>query len=1753
MRRKYTKNKMKMKKVISLFLVIIMIINGFPNIYSGINAYGANWDTQKLTKPKTDSQGNFLIGTASELSWLANEVNNNKLITRNVLLTSDIDLSGNNWIPIGIGDTNYYQGTFNGNYHKISGMSINTSEFTSSQATDSVGLFGKLIGEEKSIIKNLTVEGTIIANGDFGFQYIGGIAGQLSGNIINCRSFVDISTSGDINTYLNSIGVSGENIDKIMRIGGIAGKGNNSNIINCYENGTLLTTCSNYVTGKIIGTGVDTALNNCIVLPYESQSDIGIDNCIGSGERYTEENCSLFEGNIIDKKYNADMAAVMNNGLLALKNTYGGNISIWGIEESGRLYLSGIEIDKDIQGLPLLWTGKEMEPVIAGGTIYITTPEELAYVSKKYLLGEGQSLEGSATKISIENDLDLAGALWTPIGSKSNPCGLEVVGNNHIIKNMVCIGNYNELGLFGTMQSEKGISDLVVSGVVSNTNVLTEAELSIGGILGYAKGNGLDDASFKINRCASYVDIYISANTSSKANIGGILGVSNNAAVSNSYYVGKTISGSNTNVYNIGGITGYIESGKVSCCYTNNSDIYGDNSTGLVEKCYAISNNGTGTAGVTSIDKVKMSSTEFAYNLNAQWEELFASNGTYPEFAYLLNSKPTRKVTLTTKDNITKDYYSNAQGIFGIDTSLVLVENEGDENFVNIESIDRDMILYQATCKATINGVGRYYTHPQVAYNQFIQEGNPITIKLIDDIIREVDFSKGGNITLDLNGFDIHTNGISIITTSVTVGNETSIVIKNDKSGDVSNIISDTDTAVKVTEGHNITLENVTVKSSKDGIYVEQGSLTLNNAKVSANKNAIIGKNTNIVINGGKYETINPLQSAGEEPAAVRFIGINGGKLEITNGDFISYNALTIIGTPEKVKLTGGTFYGVNNSYYSIDTIGGNGSTRLCDIVEDDYTCYDMVKATAINESEVSAYKNKFKVLVKMEYLSAGKDATITYGDSTTLTMNLTLVKGLADQITYSWYMDGEIIDESVVTTNISSNSYVLPKTLPIGHHTFYCVAQMGAKEVTNNLDGNTFINVIINPKDINKIRLSLISNKFIYDGYYKYPEISISNGDMEIIKDRDYSVEYLNNLGAGEGSVIVKGLGNYTGSKTLAFTIGKQQQTFEGKPEYVVKYETAPFILDTRITRGDGTKSYESSNELVAVVDSVTGQVKVVGAGEAQITVKAAATKNYSEASTVVNILVEKQSQIIQGTSKYNKIYGDEGFILDSKLVQGDGSLTFASSNTKVAQVNKITGKVTITGVGRTVITAAVSENDNYKQCNKSIVIYVSRSEQILRGSDSYIRTYGTSSFLLNTKLEKGDGELIYESSNSKVVLVDRLTGKVSIKGVGNAEITIKACESKNFESQTKIVKITIVKAYQNLAGTSVYNIRYGDGALMLDTILAKGDGEISYKSSNEEVAKVIDKKGTLSINGIGTTVITIDVAGNSNYYAASTTVTVNVSKGTPKINGTERYERIYGTASFVLDTKLIKGDGTISYKSSNSSAIEVDKSTGKIKINKIGAVTITAYVAETDKFLAANKKISIKIIPPMVTGLRVTENKNNSISLSWNGQKGITGYKIYSYNPNNKKYTLVKTISNYNTNKVTLKYLKSSTTYRYSIRAYKRNGTNVYASSYSSVVTTSTTPGTVSMSLLSHYKSITVKWKAIPGTGYEIQYSTRRDFSEGTTKTETLNVQSQTYETIRELVSGKKYYVRVRAIKKFNSTKINGKWSQVKSIKVK
>lgn len=170
-------------RVLAILLSLCLLVGLFPTVAL---AADDTWSDAVTGKPEgyaEDEEGNVTISSAEGLAWFAKQVNEGSSFARKrVSLEEDVNLSDYEWVPIGTQE-NPFDGTFDGNLKKISGIKITLSE-----TNTTAGLFGRVSNAviEDVIIRDAAVKGAIVGEEDpktnddrFTGVYIGGIAAGL--------------------------------------------------------------------------------------------------------------------------------------------------------------------------------------------------------------------------------------------------------------------------------------------------------------------------------------------------------------------------------------------------------------------------------------------------------------------------------------------------------------------------------------------------------------------------------------------------------------------------------------------------------------------------------------------------------------------------------------------------------------------------------------------------------------------------------------------------------------------------------------------------------------------------------------------------------------------------------------------------------------------------------------------------------------------------------------------------------------------------------------------------------------------------------------------------------------------------------------------------------------------------------------------------------------------------------------------------------------------------------------------------------------------------------------------------------------------------------------------------------------------------------------------------------------------------------------------------------------------------------------
>ena len=185
------------------------------------------------------------------------------------------------------------------------------------------------------------------------------------------------------------------------------------------------------------------------------------------------------------------------------------------------------------------------------------------------------------------------------------------------------------------------------------------------------------------------------------------------------------------------------------------------------------------------------------------------------------------------------------------------------------------------------------------------------------------------------------------------------------------------------------------------------------------------------------------------------------------------------------------------------------------------------------------------------------------------------------------------------------------------------------------------------------------------------------------------------------------------------------------------------------------------------------------------------------------------------------------------------------------------------------------------------------------------------------------------------------------------------KATVTKTAAAYSKTAKIVVTQAANKITGVaSSYTKGIKDKAF---TLKAKGQGKISYKTSNKKVATVTSK-GKVTVKGYGKATITITAAGNAGYTKVTKKVTIVVAPKTAlsKVKAQKKALKVTWKKDkaatgykiqYTTDKKFKKSVKTITVKKASTTSYTIKKLAGNKKYyvrvsayKKVGKTTVTS-----------------------------------------------------------------------------------------------------------------------------------------------------------------------------------------------------------------
>ncbi len=546
--------------------------------------------------------GVYQIGTASELEWFSEFVARNSNGETKAVLTADLDFTGVTHTPIGPNKDAKFNGSFDGQYHHIKNLVINTTD-------NYQGIFGWVRGG--STIKNLTIDATCSFTGG---DRTAALVATLNANagtdspmqILNVVNHANVnSASGAVSAF---IGASDNavffKIHNCVNTGNIktTGSGKYAVVANGWSNGNP---GANSQVWNVVNTGTISPIdgnntffrgnyrsvqNSYDVINYGMQATYISPSAIHSGEL-----CYILnQGETLGVQYTQDLSDPNSipmpiSGLTVCKNTdyyCGGTAKGSYTYSNTELTASDVPASHSFSNETGLCTfcsypKEDWKSASNDGYYYLSNATDVEWFSHMVRdAGHG------AMNAKLDADIDFGGVpnAHLPIGSSGKKYFGHFDGQGHRIIGMVLntaskLNNrgYDGNGFFGSVRGGGTDANETVTNEVIIENIIIDASCSIehdnnfaAGVVAHINSRNDENSNIIIRNCGNEANV-----TTTGKNAAGILGCVEGTNVGLKLY----------NLWNKGNIVGRSGESAAICAWTGQRNVDGEVD---VEGCWNI-------------------------------------------------------------------------------------------------------------------------------------------------------------------------------------------------------------------------------------------------------------------------------------------------------------------------------------------------------------------------------------------------------------------------------------------------------------------------------------------------------------------------------------------------------------------------------------------------------------------------------------------------------------------------------------------------------------------------------------------------------------------------------------------------------------------------------------------------------------------------------------------------------------------------------------------------------------------------------------------------------------------------------------------------------------------------------------------------------------------------------------------------------------------------------------------------------------
>ncbi len=711
---------------------------------------------------------------------------------------------------------------------------------------------------------------------------------------------------------------------------------------------------------------------------------------------------------------------------------------------------------------------------------------------------------------------------------------------------------------------------------------------------------------------------------------------------------------------------------------------------------------------------------------------------------------------------------------------------------------------------------------------------------------------------------------------------------------------------------------------------------------------------------------------------------------------------------------------------------------------------------------------------------------------------------------------------------------------------------------------------------DISDFYIKLEYGSYDYTGKEIKPAVTCDR----LTEGTDFTVSYKDNINAGTAQVIITGIGNYSGTETLEFTINpvtictdvsqlQSKHPYDGNAHDVYVYNGAEGTENLYLTFSDDTQ-FEAYNDYLYIYD-VDGNL--IGAytddelSGKTVTVPGSYVKLVLNTNSTNNEYGFRVVSVTDSIECTTHTFGDW-------VITEEPTCTATGTQTRTCSICNKVETQTIAALGHAevidkAVAATCTKTGLTEGIHCSVCGTVIKAQEVVpaTGKHSFGKwkiTKAATCTATGTKTKtcsvcgKTETATIAKTAHK----YDNTVVKPTYTAKGYTLHKCSACGASYKDTYTATLTLAKiggfkVKAKDSTSITLQWNKNNSASGYIIEAYNGKTWSQVTKIAKNSTLTYKVTKLSASKTYQYR--IKAYKTEGKSTAYSANS-ATLSVNTNPSNMSGFKAKSKSYNSITLQWNKnasatgyELQKWDGkkwvTLTKISKNSTTTYTVKN---LKASTTYKYRIRAYktIGKATQYSAYTATLSVNTNPTNMSGFKAKAKSYNSITLQWNKNTSATGYELQKWD--GKKWVTLTKISKNSTTTYTVKGLKASTTYKYRIRAYKTIGKATQYSAYSATLSVNTNPTNMSgfKAKSTAKTSVTLQWnKNTSATGYELQKWNGKKWVSAAKVTKNSTVTS----TVRSLKANTSYKFRIRAYKTIGKTTQYSSWSGTLTVKTK